>query len=295
MNVTKKEPSSIQVFSAGCALCQQTVDRLNDAAAQTGSSVVERPISGAKHLRAVPAIAIGDDIVFEGLPDRKQAIALVKREQLDRKVLRWAITNSESMQRFAQGDVSMQAVDTLAKEYYPINLEFSLFLAAAISHVRDESTRLLLVGNLYEEHGNLDADRTHTELFRQSMRVLNLNPEEFEKAKPGTASAKVVESYSSTCKQGPDYKALAILYAFETLFSPASHMVATGMRRLDLPPAAYLFFDVHAKADVAHAEQLRTALLEACESEDQWQEALIVAETGGRLLYEFFDEIASIR
>jgi len=94
---------TIEVYSAGCVLCQDTLALLTQAAQGRSSQVVERRVADTSvpGLRALPAIAFLDAVVFEGRPSPEQARALVKREELDRRVLAHAIPNSEAMQRFA--------------------------------------------------------------------------------------------------------------------------------------------------------------------------------------------------
>ncbi len=197
------------------------------------------------------------------------------------------------MRRFPERQVRPAATIELARQYYPVCLEFPLFLAAAISHVRAEHPRLLLVGNLFEEHGNLDPTRTHPKLFCQYIRALGLQPQALAKVAEGSIGARVRERFSTVCREGPDYRAIAILYAFETLFSPACAMVASGLRRLDLGEEAIVFFDVHAATDLAHAEQLRASLLESCRSDNDWSVAIETAAEGARLLYTLFDSVAN--
>lgn len=287
---------TIEVYSAGCVLCQDTLALLTQAAQGRSSQVVERRVADTDvpGLRALPAIAFLDAVVFEGRASPEQARALVKREELDRRVLAHAIPNSEAMQRFARGDVQINAAIALAREYYPVCLEFPLFLAAAISHVRQERTRLLLVGNLYEEHGDLDPARTHPALFREYIRALGLEPDALATPITDSPGARVVERFRTVCREGPDYRALAMLYAFETLFSPACALVASGLRHLPLAPGAPLFFEVHAVTDVAHAEQLRVALFAACRSEEEWCVAVDTAGEASRLLYTLFDSVARV-
>ena len=217
--------------------------------------------------------------------------AIVTSEELDERVLAHAITNSEAAQRFARGECGRAAAIAFAREYYPVCLQFPLFLAAAISHVSDEDTRLLLVANLYEEHGNLDAARTHPELFRGYIRSLDLAPEAL--ATGGSVGARLAQRFRTVCQEGPDYRAAAILYAFEALFSPACAMIAEGLRRMGMSDAAVTFFDVHAVADVSHAAQLRSSVAAACRTPHEWEVAVATADEGGRLLYELFDFAAA--
>jgi pyrroloquinoline-quinone synthase len=216
-----------------------------------------------------------------------------RRDQLDRRIARFGIGNSEAMRRFADEGPADRAVVGLAREYYPVCLEFPLFLAAAISHVRDEKARMLLVANLYEEHGDLDPARTHPALFRKYIDALGLDPRELEKPADGSPGLRLASRFRTVCQQGPDTRAVAILYAFESLFSPACAMIARGLRRTELPEEGVDFFDVHAVADVSHADQLHASLLAACRSDEEWDIALDTAEEGARLLYELFDSVAA--
>jgi pyrroloquinoline-quinone synthase len=215
-------------------------------------------------------------------------------DELDRRVLAHSLTNSEAMRRFASGKATRAVALALAREYYPVCVEFPLFLAAAISHVRDESARLLLVANLYEEHGDLDPTRTHPALFRSYIRSLGLDPQGLGTAGDGAPGVRLARRFRAVCREGPDSRAVAMLYAFESLFSPACRMVAEGLRRMGHAEAGIEFFDVHAVADLAHAEQLRSSLRTACRSDDEWAHAIEIADEGAQLLYTLFDAVASV-
>lgn len=292
MSTSGGPTGTIAVYSAGCPLCQETLARVTQAAQGRARrvQVIERPIreSGAPQVRAIPAIAFANAIVFEGQPSPEQAVALVKHEELDSRVLEHSLTKSEALQHFTRVPQMAQAM-ALAREYYPVSLEFPLFLSAAISHIRDERTRLLLVANLYEEHGRLDPTQTHPELFRKYIRALGMEPGAMTRSSKDSPSERLITRFSTVCQEGPDFRALAMLYAFELLFSPACALIQEGVKRLPLAPEAGVFFELHAAADVLHAEQLRLALFQAAESEEDWRVAVDTAEEAGQLLYTLFD------
>lgn len=214
---------------------------------------------------------------------------------IDQVVLANTIGNSDAVRRFAAGLGPQRAVaSALAREFYPFCFDFSLFLAAAISHIRDERARMLLVANLYEEHGDLDLSRIHPELFRAFVRALDLDPAALEIG-AGTAGAEAAARVTRICRNGPAHRALAALYAIELLFGPACELFTRGLEHLGLPAAAIEFFTLHSGADVVHAEQLRTALVTACKTSSDRSEALAVASEVGRMFFELFDRIASSR
>ena len=208
-----------------------------------------------------------------------------------------AIGKSDAVARFAAGRArSGHAVAvTLAREFYPFCYEFSLFLAAAISHVRDERTRLLLVANLCEEHGDLDLARVHPELFRQfHIRALGpLDPTELE-AGAGTRGAEAAAALTSICRGGPAHRPLAALYAIELLFGPACDLFKRGLAHAGVSNEDAYFFEVHSGADVVHAAQLRSALATACKTAAHRREALAIAEHVARMFFQLFDAIASV-
>src|SRR5574341_1461456 len=187
-----ESPAVIEVCSDGGYLSQGAVSVLSEACKGMPAQVVEHRLSEmspkeieARGLRATPSILLNGAIAFEGRPSREEAELLVKRAEIDRVILEYSIPKSAAMQRFASGDAPHESIAlSLAREFQPFCFEFPLFLAAAISHIRDGRSRLLLVSNLYEEHGNLDIERLHPALFRKFMHGLGVEPESIEKLDP---------------------------------------------------------------------------------------------------------------
>ena len=76
----------IEVFSAGCPICKETVAAVKDAASACGCEVVEKHCSGdeccteAKQygIRMMPTVVVDGQIAFEGRVTRAQA-ALLRR------------------------------------------------------------------------------------------------------------------------------------------------------------------------------------------------------------------------
>ncbi len=74
---------TIELFSAGCPLCDETVQRVQQAVAQCGCTVITRtpdsPEAQQYGIRAVPAIVVDGQLVFTGVPTQEQANALLSR------------------------------------------------------------------------------------------------------------------------------------------------------------------------------------------------------------------------
>lgn len=221
------------------------------------------------------------------------SIQTAEMTAIDRAITGFTIDRSDAMQRFARGEGKPELVaDSLAREFLPFCFEFPLFLAAAISHVRDDDARLLLVSNLYEEHGELDPAKIHPEMFRRFVRALGLDPRALQDG-AGTVGKRTADRVMEICRTGPAHRALAALYAIELLFGAASELFGRGLERLGLSLDAREFFVVHAFAEEHHAEQLRVALATSCRSSADRKEALAIASEVSRIFYELFDHIAT--
>jgi len=294
------ELPAIAVFSDGCGLCKDAVSIMRRAAGSNAARVEERRIDDVPKgviaelgIRATPSIVFNDMVGFVGVPNEEEAELLLKRAEIDRVILQYSIPKSDAVQGFASGRVPSEATaKALANEFYPFCTEFPLFLAAAISHLEDDDSRMLLVHNLYEEHGNLNPDRIHPALFRNFCRGLGLKLESLGGHDPTSPGMQAARMMLEICREGPAYRALAALYPIELLFAPTCDIMIQGLRHLHLSPDAIDFWVLHSGKDVEHAEQLRKGLFKACRTPDQWQRALGLAEDTAQMFFELFDHIA---
>ncbi len=213
--------------------------------------------------------------------------------QLKSVIKNYSMAVNPALIQLAERGMDLKTAHYLVHQYYSVNLAFPLFLAAAIAKVLDEKSRLLLVGNLCEEHGNLDSSKTHTELFRVFIRALKVNPAHVNTVTESSPANKLITHYNTLCFSGAEHQALAALYAFETLLTPACELISRSLRKSRIvAEEAIVFFDVHAVVDIGHASQLEEALLKTVDSAQKWEEALTSVDQSGKLLYEVFDSIA---
>jgi len=70
----------IEIFTAGCPLCDETLKLVKEAVASCGCEVVERRAADANQhgIKAMPAVVVDGEVIFEGKISRAQA-ALLKR------------------------------------------------------------------------------------------------------------------------------------------------------------------------------------------------------------------------
>ena len=71
---------TIEIFTAGCPLCQETVQAVKQAVSSCGCNVIERSVSSAEAkqygVRAVPTVVIDGQITYERKPTAQEIASL---------------------------------------------------------------------------------------------------------------------------------------------------------------------------------------------------------------------------
>jgi len=214
-------------------------------------------------------------------------------QELNDVITPFRMANCASMQYIAKHGLSLSVARELASQYYAANAASPQIMAAGISQIWNEKLRVSLVANLYEECGNGVVEKSHIALFQRFMTAVEVDPETAKVIKQGTPTEKLISTFLSVCSQGPDYRALAILHSFEDVFAYVCTLITTGLKKsciIDMHAAE--FFPLHSVADILHAERMRSAMLDAADTEEKWQECLDLIRLGASLLYNLFDSIA---
>lgn len=77
---------TIEVFTAGCPVCSETLDLVKRVTKDCGCRVVEKKSTDKAHpdevkaygIKAMPSIVVDGVVVYEGKPDQKWAEAMLK-------------------------------------------------------------------------------------------------------------------------------------------------------------------------------------------------------------------------
>lgn len=80
------EKRKIEVFTAGCSICEDTLRVVKDAVSSCGCEVIERRCPPKQmcqegktyRVRAMPTVVVDGTITFEGRVTRKQAALLTR-------------------------------------------------------------------------------------------------------------------------------------------------------------------------------------------------------------------------
>jgi hypothetical protein len=77
---------TIEVFTAGCPICKETLDLVRDVTRDCGCQVIERRCAGEEccpeakkyGIKAVPTIVVNGVIAYEGRPSQEWAETMLK-------------------------------------------------------------------------------------------------------------------------------------------------------------------------------------------------------------------------
>jgi len=97
----------------------------------------------------------------------------VKRQlmtALEDAIAEWPLESHPFLQRYAAGNFSQDAVRWWAIKMLPGSNRFNQAFLKVTARVDDYRARVLLLNNVYSEHGNLNADEAHVALYMRFMR-----------------------------------------------------------------------------------------------------------------------------
>jgi pyrroloquinoline-quinone synthase len=89
---------------------------------------------------------------------------------LQEAIAEWPLENHPFLQRYAAGDFSQDAIRWWAIKMLPGSNRFNQAFLKVTARVDDYRARILLLNNVYSEHGNLNADEAHVALYMRFMR-----------------------------------------------------------------------------------------------------------------------------
>lgn len=100
----------------------------------------------------------------------------VKRQlmtALEGAIAEWPLESHPFLQRYAAGNFSQDAVRWWAIKMLPGSNRFNQAFLKVTARVDDYRARILLLNNVYSEHGNLNAAEAHVALFMRFMRGID--------------------------------------------------------------------------------------------------------------------------
>jgi pyrroloquinoline-quinone synthase len=164
-------------------------------------------------------------------------------------------------QAWARGELSREALQDYARQYYHHVAAFPTYLSAVHANTDDQEARKHILANLIDEEAG---EPNHPALWLQFADNLGVSSEGARSATLWPETQSLIDTFRSVCREGSTTEGLTALYAYESQIPAVSESKIDGLQKfygVD-DPAGYRYFSVHVEADKEHSATER-ALLES--------------------------------
>ncbi|WP_264331314.1 CADD family putative folate metabolism protein [Wolbachia endosymbiont (group B) of Erebia ligea] len=189
-----------------------------------------------------------------------------------------------------EGSLSLQALQTYAKEYYHHVAAFPRYISGIHSLCPNLKMRQVLLGNLIEEE---QGDENHLELWQRFAEGLGVARSELCENAQIKETRELVDGYFDIVKS--DFAAgLGALYAYERQTPEVSKSKIEGLKKhYSINDERSLkFFTVHMEADEWHSEECANLIADL--SEEEQEKVIQGAKKGAKLLWGFLDGMLNV-
>ncbi|WP_395463686.1 CADD family putative folate metabolism protein [Wolbachia endosymbiont of Cantharis cryptica] len=207
-------------------------------------------------------------------------VQLLNRELDDLHLLK-----HQFYQSWNEGNLSLEALQVYAKEYYHHVAAFPRYISGIHSLCPDLKMRQVLLGNLMEEE---QGDENHPELWQRFAEGLGVTRSDLRKDAQIKETQELVDSYFDIVRSG-FAMGLGALYAYERQTPEVSKSKIDGLKRhYSINDERSLqFFTVHMDADEWHSQECAD-LIAGLEEVEQ-SKVMQGAKKGAKLLWGFLD------
>jgi pyrroloquinoline quinone (PQQ) biosynthesis protein C len=171
-----------------------------------------------------------------------------------------------------------------AKADYLVAKGFAQFLAHLVSLIDNARVRVLLVGNLWDEHGSGDADEIHFELYKRLLGSLGVT----EPTLPEGARADFLQLHYDIANKSVLDGIAVFTYANEFLSMYEFSQIRSACKK-HFPSVDERYFETNQKADVVHTSQLEAALETLVTTSDELQSVTFAVERALTERARFYD------
>ncbi len=172
------------------------------------------------------------------------------------------ILNHPFIERIESGWLDKPQLQYFAKQYSVYCHYFPRFLAAAAAKIPDDATRLPIVGNLWEEHGEGSVQKSHRVLYNKFAEAVGLSETELNAVEPLPTTRICCENMFNLCHQGQFLESLGALGPGTEFFTNREYTkISNGLRKYEfLNDEDIEFWLVHIALDEDHYSDMVKAM-----------------------------------
>jgi mannose-6-phosphate isomerase-like protein (cupin superfamily)/pyrroloquinoline quinone (PQQ) biosynthesis protein C len=200
------------------------------------------------------------------------------------------IWDNELLLACTNGDLNRDDFRYIFSQYYYYSKNFTKLLAAALVKNDNDFHRAKLSANLWEESGELDIDKRHSEIFRKFLiNVLDLDLEQI-KVEPYTKL--FFKEYLDFCLNAESYECFAMLsFGTEGIISKLYSIFKRNLIKVGFSNNDLLFFNIHIECDDKHSITLEEISLSYIHENHWFERSKVAINTILDLRDRFFKNI----
>ena len=166
------------------------------------------------------------------------------------------------LERIVEGSLNEEQLRFFTLQYSIYCAYFPRFLAAAAANVPDDRTRMSIMENLWEEHGEGKIEASHRVLFEKFANGLGLSQIDLLDASPLPNTRACVENLLDLCEEGHFLESLGALGPGTEFFTTAEYLkILSGLRKSNQLTEDHLeFWIVHTVLDEEHYSEMIDSL-----------------------------------
>ncbi|MEM1323355.1 MAG: iron-containing redox enzyme family protein [Bacteroidota bacterium] len=167
------------------------------------------------------------------------------------------------LKRIEDGWLDKNQLRYFAEQYSVYCRYFPRFLAAAAANIPDDKTRMPIIENLWEEHGEGKLSLSHRILFNNFAAGLGLSEQDLDNTKPLATTTICCENLINLCHDGHFLESLGALGPGTEFFTNEEYsIIAKGLRTYDfLAEKDIEFWTVHISLDEDHYSEMVEAIV----------------------------------
>ncbi len=172
------------------------------------------------------------------------------------------ILNHDFLKLLKNGDLSKKQLQYFAEQYSVYCSYFPRFLAATAANIPDDATRMPIIENLWEEHGEGKLIKSHRILFDRFARATGLAESAVRKPKAIPTTQIVCENLFNLCQDGHFLESLGALGPGTEFFTNSEYaIIEAGLKKHDFFTAKDIeFWTVHISLDETHYSEMVGAI-----------------------------------
>jgi pyrroloquinoline quinone (PQQ) biosynthesis protein C/SAM-dependent methyltransferase len=177
---------------------------------------------------------------------------------LEEAIAEWPLETHPFLQRYAAGDFDQDAIRWWAIKMLPGSNRFNQAFLKVTARVDDYRARVLLLNNVYSEHGNLNPDEAHVALYMRFMRGIGCSRIDIQEDDGAFRVPELRFKRFEIQDNEPIIWSLGRFAAIECVLPGVFTKYMEGLRKIfpEIDDHTIEYFPIHCELDPEHTDQL---------------------------------------